>query len=74
MFNRIKNIIELSRFKPSAENRTIPDGARLTMLVEDIPLGDGKAEFIGEGTEAEFLEQEQEDKGNKSWLDRLKRL
>lgn len=74
MFNRIKNIIELSRFKPSVREELGSNGVMVRELVEDIPLGDGKAEFIGEGTEAEFLEQEQEDKGNKSWLDRLKRL
>lgn len=37
-------------------------------------LGDGKAEFLGEGTTDEYLDQLREDEGSKSWYDRLKRL
>lgn len=37
-------------------------------------LGDGKAEFLGEGTEAEYLDQQREDEGSKAWYERLARL
>lgn len=71
MLQKLKRAIEAYRTETKYVMRENVDGA---LVPVEVSLGDGKAEFIGEGTEAEFLEQEQEDKGNKSWLDRLKRL
>lgn len=70
MFQRIKNLWDLGRFKPSdkAEVRVkAEDGkeSKILTLEEDIPLGDGKAVFLGEGTTEEFEEQERADKGFK---------
>ena len=58
MFKRLKRIIELSK-----RDKKLVD--KLTMEeVASIPLeGDGKAEFISEGTEQDFNEQTQKDKG-----------
>lgn len=36
-------------------------------------LGDGNAEFLGEGTTEEFLEQERTDKGEDKWYKRILR-
>lgn len=38
--------------------------AELAQAIDDVQ-GDGKAEFLGEGTEEEFEEMEKEDKGLK---------
>lgn len=62
IFKRIKNLWELSRFKPSTDNGLEGYIAGVT-LEEEIPVGDGKAEFIGEGTVAEYEEQEKRDEG-----------
>lgn len=35
--------------------------------------GDGQAEFLGEGTEAEFLAQQREDDGTGAWYKRILR-
>lgn len=73
MFNRIRNIWKLGEYKVSEDVQTFgttPDGTVLTstgplILERDLPLGDGKAEFLGEGTAEEFAEQERADKGLK---------
>lgn len=39
----------------------------------DEPLGDGKAEFLGEGTHEEFVDMQREDNGTKKWYDRILR-
>lgn len=81
MLQRIKRLWALSGLTHietgAIHGQFNPDGRPVyrdivTLVKGDI--GDGKAEFIGEGTEAEFIEQEQADKGNKGWLDRIKRL
>lgn len=43
------------------------------MLHVDEPLGDGKAEFLGEGTVAEFEEQQKADNGTLPWYKRILR-
>lgn len=43
-------------------------------IVKAGPLGDGKAVFFGEPTPEEQLEFEREERGEKKWYDRLKRL
>lgn len=74
LFKRIKNLWSLSRMH--VENEYVYDIEKgyvpFTRLVED--LGDGGAEFIGEGSHDEFIEQEREETGMKGWYDRLKRL
>ena len=58
MFKRLKRIIELSkRDKKLVDKLTINE-------ILGLPLeGDGKAEFISEGTEQDFKDQTQKDKG-----------
>lgn len=60
MFKRLKRLIALSKKDPVALKK-------LESLTEEqmaiIPeVGDGKAEFIGPGTEEEYLDQERKDK------------
>ncbi len=64
ILKRVKNLWKLGEFKidPKTED---PQFYKHGQLIRDIPLGDGKAEFIGPGTEEEFKEQEKEDKGMK---------
>ena len=38
------------------------------------PAPDGRAEYLGEGTEEEFEDMKKEDSGMKAWYDRLKQL
>ncbi len=60
MFNRLKKIWELSKKPEEVSN----DKLREILGLE--PLGDGKAEYLGEGTAQEFSEQKEQDKGFKS--------
>lgn len=64
---RIKNLWSVSEHGSAADNQlreALKDaGPNIPAPTED--LGDGKAEFIGEGTEADFKEQEKEDAGLK---------
>jgi len=57
MLNRLKRIWQLSKKDPKKL-------AELTdEQIDKLPeAGNGKAEFLGVGTEEEFLEQENEDK------------
>lgn len=63
MFNRVKRFWELSNKDPKAVEQA------MSLTKEDLDympeIGDGKAVFFGEGTEAEFKEQEEADKGFK---------
>ncbi len=36
--------------------------------IKQAPLGDGNAEFLGEGSQEEFEEQEKRDKGQYGWF------
>lgn len=60
MFKRLKRLYQLTKKDPKAlellENLT-PE--QMQSLPDE---GDGKAEFLGAGTEEEFLEQERKDK------------
>lgn len=40
-------------------------------MAKDEELGDGKAEFLGEGTEEEYKKQLNEENGTDSWLKRI---
>ncbi len=62
IFKRIKNLWNLSRFKTTTDNGLDSYIGGIT-LEEDIPLGDGKAEFITEGTEEDWDEQDKADRG-----------
>ncbi len=55
-------------------NADIPLGETLKKhrIVQE-PLGDGQAEFLGEGTHEEFVDMQREDKGEKAWYDRILR-
>lgn len=58
MFKRIRKIWELSR-----RDKKIVDKLTLEEVVS-IPLeGDGKGEFLGEGTKEEFEDMEKGDRG-----------
>lgn len=69
MFKRLRRMWQLSDKDIKALETLTPEE------IQNIPvLGDGKAEFLGEGTEEEYIEQERKDKGLKGWYDRLKNL
>lgn len=81
MLKRIWNLWELSK-KGSIKIDTsqlnevqlkdLREGKSVSIPISD-ELGDGKAVFLGEGTEAEFLEQERKDKGEDAWYERILR-
>lgn len=67
MFKRIKRLIKLSSKDPKALEALTEE------QIDSIPeAGDGNAEFFGEGTEEEFLDQERAEVGLKAWYDRIK--
>lgn len=61
MFKRIKNLWNLSKsdIHIVRPNEPIPEDSQQVRLVTQ---GNGKAEFIGQGTEEEFNDQERKDK------------
>lgn len=60
MMNRLKRLIALSKKDPQAI------AALTDVQVDALPdAPDGKAVFIGQGTAADYQEQEREDKGLK---------
>lgn len=66
MLKRLKNLWKLGEYK--IQDSVVSDpllANETTKLIRDIPLGDGKAEFLGVGTEEEYKEQEKADKGLK---------
>ncbi len=63
MLNRLKRLIELSKKDPKALEKM--EGLTDEQLAAIPEAGDGKAIFIGPGTEQEFKEQEKADKGLK---------
>ncbi len=74
MLRRIKNIWKLSEYHPEVERtfdlasvngQVINNGPILKTVLKKDELGDGKAVFLGEGTEEEFKHQQNEDKGIK---------
>lgn len=84
MFKRLKNLWKLSSDKDLStlmnltEDMTSSSGV-LTQekwnRFKEIELeGDGKAEFLGEGTTEEYEDMIKEDKGEKPWYDRIKNL
>lgn len=62
MYQRLKRAWKLSAVNDDLSLE------KLEKIVDEHPeqFGDGKAEFLGEGTHEEFLEQEQEKKGLKN--------
>lgn len=72
MFNRIKKLWQLTKKDPKAlkqlENLT---DEQMAVIPEE---PDGKAVFLGQGTEKEYLEMKREDEGMKPWYERLKNL
>lgn len=44
-----------------------------TTYINPLTQGDGKAEFLGEGTHEEFIDQERADKGEDRWYKRILR-
>lgn len=81
--NKIKRAVKAF----SDERTEISPVALRAVLDENIPLsetlqkykileeslGDGGAQFLGEGTHEEFIDQEREDKGTKKWYERILR-
>lgn len=74
IFKRLRNIWDLGLYKPTTNARMEVNGKPILVLEADVDLGDGKAEFLGDGTQEEFLDQQRADEGSKGWYDRLKRL
>lgn len=72
MFRRIKTLWTLSK----KDDRVLQALDGLTQEdLDNLPNHDDeKAEFFGEGTATEYVEQEREDSGMKAWYDRLKQL
>lgn len=72
MFKRIKKLWQLTKKDPKAleilENLT---DEQLKSVPEE---GDEKAEFLGMGTEEEFVKQQRKDNGLQGWYERLKKL
>lgn len=60
MFNRIKRYWALSK-----KNLKVLEELTEEQIAQITDAGDGKAEFLGVGTEEEFKEQEKVDKGFK---------
>lgn len=71
LIRRIKQAWRISRL-PDVVIDSTPNVADL--IAKEQELGDGKAEFISEGTHDDFLEQQRIDDGTKPWYERLKRL
>jgi len=67
MFQRIKNLIALSRKDPQALEEAM-------QKIEELPDANDSGAFLGEGTHEEFVKQQQEDEGMSAWYERLKRL
>ena len=63
MFKRLKNIWKLSRMPESSLTDEHIALLKEELRKDDMLQGDGKAEFLGEGTVLEFEEQQQRDKG-----------
>lgn len=60
MFKRIKRMYDLSKKDPKALSNLTDE------QIENLPdIGDGKAVFFGEGTEEEFKDLQEADKGLK---------
>lgn len=60
LFKRFRQVIKVSKYPEELLDKQ----EALTDAIDEIN-GDGKAEFIGEGTEADWEEQEREDNGMK---------
>lgn len=72
MFKRIKRMYELSKKDPKAlETLENLSPEQLAFIPDE---GDGKADFLGEGTTEEYEDMLKEDDGSKPWYDRLKNL
>ncbi len=69
MLQRLKRLNKLWKLSKDVNSKVnvAPEGIELGKLKEmlDVDLGDGKAEFLGEGSEEEFKDQQNEDKGYK---------
>lgn len=79
MFKRIRKAWELSNMKDIQEADTITvskSGKEKTFIVATAtePIGEGNAVFLGEGTTEEYEDMLKEDKGEKPWYDRIKRM
>jgi hypothetical protein len=72
MFKRIKKLWQLSNKDPKALE--VLEGLTDEQLKSVPDEGDGKAEWLGEGTEEEFIEQQRKDNGLQGWYERLRNL
>lgn len=72
MFNRIKRLWQLTKKDPKALE--VLEGLSEEQLAIIPEQADGKAEFLGSGTQDEWLEQQREDDGTKPWYERLRNL
>lgn len=79
MFKRLKKAWELSKMPDILEADTVTlskSGSEKVLIIAKATeyLGEGDVVFLGEGTTEEFEKQEREDRGDDSWIERLKRL
>ena len=67
LIQRIKRVIKASKLTEEelAKQAAVVEAAGATQ-------GDGKAEWLGEGSTDEFLDQQREDKGMRGWYDKFK--
>lgn len=66
MFQRIKNLLELSNYSPKLEQSIdLTTKQKVSKVVLEKNEPEVQAEFFGEGTEEEYKELELEDKGLK---------
>lgn len=69
MFQRIKRLNKLWKLSKEVDSKvlTMPEAIGPIQLREmlGVELGDGKAEFLGEGSSEEFKDQQNDDKGYK---------
>lgn len=84
ILNRIKKAWRLSQFPEAlvidatklsdAQIKVLSAEPESAIEIVKDPIGDGKAEFFGEPSEADQLAFEREEAGTQAWYDRLKNL
>lgn len=72
MLKRIKRLWQLT--KKDSKALEVLEGLSDEQLAIIPDESDGKAEFLGSGTQEEWLEQQRDDDGSKPWYERLRNL
>jgi hypothetical protein len=71
---RLKRLYKLSKKDETALSTLEKLTPAQLDAVPDANEGDGKAVFIGQGTQTEYEEQQHADSGMLAWYERLKKL